>query len=323
MIVLTGAAGFIGSCVLSRLVTDGLGPETVIVDDFASSPAKKRNYAGKTFAEAIERSSFWRWVEGREREIQTIVHLGARTDTMEQDPKVFEELNVAYTKAMWSLAARHGIPLVYASSAAVYGGGELGFRDDEALTPRLRPLNEYGRSKQEVDAWVLAQPTRPPSWVGLRFFNVYGPNEAHKGPMASVVFHAYRQIGTDGAMRLFRSHRADCADGAQQRDFVYVSDVVDVVRFFMEHPASNGFYNVGTGHARTFNDLGAALFDALRREPLIAWIDTPESIRAAYQYFTEADVARLRAAGYAKPFTSLEEGVADYVDSYLRPDRVA
>ena len=170
---------------------------------------------------------------------------------------------------------------------------------------------------------MLAQPTRPPSWVGLRFFNVYGPNEAHKGPMASVVFHAYRQIGTDGAMRLFRSHRADCPDGAQRRDFVYARDVVDVVRFFMEHPAPSGFYNVGTGRARTFNDLGAALFGALRREPKITWIDTPESIRAAYQYFTEADTARLRVAGYAKPFTSLEDGVAEYVSRYLGVDRVA
>ena len=322
MIVLTGAAGFIGSCLLTRLVADGLGSETVIVDDF-SSPPKQRNYAGKSCADAVERTAFWHWVEGREREIRMIVHLGARTDTMERDPEIFEALNVAYTKAMWSLAARHQIPLIYASSAAVYGNGDLGFGDDERLTLRLSPLNAYGRSKHAVDTWVLAQPTQPPFWAGLRFFNVYGPNEAHKGRMASVVFHAYRQIQTDGVMRLFRSHRADYADGAQRRDFVYVRDVVDVVRFFMEGHARSGLYNVGTGRARTFNDLAAALFAALGREPKIAWIDTPESLRAAYQYFTEADVAKLRAAGYAKPFTSLEEGVADYVGRYLTTDRAA
>ena len=322
MIILTGAAGFLGSCLLSRLIDDGLGPETVIVDDFSSS-AKKRNYAGKSFAAAIERSTFWRWVEGRERDIRSIVHLGARTDTMECDPQIFEALNVAYTKAMWSLAARHEIPLVYASSAAVYGDGNLGFGDDEPLTLRLRPLNAYGRSKHAVDAWMLAQPTQPPFWAGLRFFNVYGPNEAHKGRMASVVFHAYRQIETDGIMRLFRSHRADCADGAQRRDFVYVRDAVDVVRFFMQGRATSGLYNVGTGRARTFNDLGAALFGSMGREPRIAWIDTPDSIRAAYQYFTQADITKLRAAGYAKPFTSLEEGVADYVARYLTTDRAA
>jgi ADP-L-glycero-D-manno-heptose 6-epimerase len=323
VIILTGAAGFIGSCLLSRLIDDGLGPDTVIVDDFSSSPSKALNYAGKAYATAVERSQFWRWVEGRERDIRVIVHLGARTDTMETDSRVFDELNVASTKAMWSLAARHQIPLVYASSAAVYGDGVLGFSDDERLTGRLRPLNAYGRSKHAIDAWVLAQSSRPPFWAGLRFFNVYGPNEAHKRRMASVVFHAYRQLETDGVVRLFRSHRADYADGAQRRDFVYVADAVDVVRFFMTGRAKSGLYNVGTGRARTFADLAAALFRALRREPSIAWIDMPESLRATYQYFTEAEVAKLRAAGYDRPFTSLEDGVADYAGRYLRTDRVA
>ena len=322
MIILTGAAGFIGSCVLSRLVADGLGPETVIVDDFVAAPSKKRNYAGKSCRDAVERSAFWSWVEGRERDIRMIVHLGARTDTMERDPRIFDELNVGYTKAMWSLATRHEIPLVYASSAAVYGAGDLGFSDDDGLTPQLRPLNAYGASKHVVDAWVLDQPARPPFWAGLRFFNVYGPNEAHKGRMASVVFHAYRQIEESGAMRLFRSHRADYADGDQRRDFVYVRDVVDVVRFFMDHRGASGVYNVGTGQARTFNDLATALFAAMPRAPRVTWIDTPEAIRAAYQYFTQADVAKLRSAGYVTPFTSLDEGVADYVDRYLRSDRV-
>jgi ADP-L-glycero-D-manno-heptose 6-epimerase len=321
VIVLTGAAGFIGSCLLARLGAEGLGPDLVVVDDF-SPPAKKRNHAGKTFAVAVDRGAFFSWVAGREREIRMILHLGARTDTTESDPRVFEELNVGYTRALWSLAARHGIPLLYASSAAVYGAGEQGFGDAHALTRHLRPLNAYGRSKHAIDAWVLTQTAQPPWWVGLRFFNVYGPNEAHKGAMASVVLHAYRQLVTDDAVRLFRSHRADCADGEQGRDFVSVHDVVDVVRFAMERRPPSGLYNVGTGRARTFNDLAAALFRATGRAPRVTWIDTPPAIRDAYQYFTEADVTKLRAAGYTRPFVALEDGVADYVTRYLSQDRV-
>jgi len=319
MILLTGAAGFIGSVLWARLAEDGLAADTVVVDDF-SPAAKKRNHAGKIAALMVARDALGDWLDRHGGGVRLIVHIGARTDTMEQDARVFDELNVRPTQALWTFAARRGVPFVFASSAAVYGGGEHGFSD--SLVDGLRPLNAYGRSKLDVDRWVLAQREAPPYWAGLRFFNVYGPNEAHKGAMASVAFHGHRQIAASGRMKLFRSHRPDVADGAQQRDFIYAYDVADVVRFFMNARPASGFYNVGTGRARTFNALAAALFSAVRRAPNVEWIDTPASIRDAYQYFTEADVTKLRAAGYARPFTELEDGVAEYVREYLEPDRV-
>jgi ADP-L-glycero-D-manno-heptose 6-epimerase len=213
------------------------------------------------------------------------------------------------------------LPLIYASSAATYGGGEHGFDDSHALVPKLRPLNPYGWSKQQFDLWALEQAAAPPFWAGLKFFNVYGPNEYHKGRMASVIYHAFHQIQQTGKLRLFRSHRDEYADGEQLRDFVYVKDLTAVVRFLLTQAAPSGLYNLGTGQARSFNDLGRAVFASLDREPVIEYIDTPADIRAAYQYFTEAKMAKLRRAGYGHDFTSLETGVTDYVREYLRLKR--
>ena len=249
--------------------------------------------------------------------MQFIFHLGARTDTTEFDKAVFDELNVRYSQQVWERCARYAIPLVYASSAATYGAGELGYADDEALVARLKPLNPYGESKNEFDGWAIRQERKPFYWAGLKFFNVYGPNEYHKGRMASVVFHAYQQIRDTGGMKLFRSHRPEYKDGEQLRDFVYVKDVCAVCIWLMEHRKNSGLYNLGSGTARTFLDLVRAVFDAMGRESRVSFIDTPEDIRDKYQYFTEARMQKLRGSGYDRAFTGLEEGVVDYVRNYL------
>ncbi|MCC7245354.1 MAG: NAD-dependent epimerase/dehydratase family protein, partial [Saprospiraceae bacterium] len=211
------------------------------------------------------------------------------------------------------------------SSAATYGLGETGYVDDHSLIPGLRPLNPYGQSKQDFDVWVLEQTTgakqaAPPHWAGFKFFNVYGPNEYHKGRMASVIMHTVRQIKATGGMKLFRSHRPDFSDGGQSRDFIYVKDVVDVLLFFMEKRPENGIYNLGTGKARSFLDLAVGTFNAMHLEPNISFIDTPADIRDTYQYFTEADMSKLRSAGYHEPFYGLEAGIEDYVQRYLLPE---
>ena len=233
---------------------------------------------------------------------------------------MLDKLNLDYSKAIFRAAAKHNIPLVYASSAATYGLGEKGYKDDDELAYQLKPLNPYGDSKNDFDKWVLEQESRPENWKGVKFFNVYGPNEFHKGRMASVIFHTYKQVKETGAMKLFRSHNPDYKDGEQLRDFVYVKDVVDVLWYFYQHRESNGLYNLGTGKARSFNDLAKATFKAMGLEPNISYIDTPEDIRDKYQYFTEADMDKLRDLGYYREFTSLEHGVADYVKKYLIPD---
>ena len=265
----------------------------------------------------MDRQEFPEWIGKHHRDIQMIVHLGARTDTTEFDWKVFLELNLDYSKALFNLCLEYGLPLIYASSAATYGMGEHGFRDEHALVPQLKPLNPYGRSKNEFDRWVLEQDRKPFFWAGLKFFNVYGPNEYHKGRMASVVYHAFRQIKETGAMRLFRSHHPDFGDGMQARDFIYVKDVVDVIIYLMENRPESGLYNLGTGEARTFLDLTSATFRAMGREASISFMDTPGDIRDKYQYFTEADMNKLRRTGYSLPFTPLEEGIDEYVRSYL------
>jgi ADP-L-glycero-D-manno-heptose 6-epimerase len=315
MYIVTGAAGFIGSCVAAAMIKDGMTP-LVIVDDF-DRPTKQANWEQLAFAQRVERDVFFEWVLGQEREIAAVVHLGARTDTTEKGTEIFDRLNVTYSQRMWELCTQYSIPLVYASSAATYGGGEHGFSDDHPLIAQLHPLNPYGESKHTFDKWVLAQETQPPHWAGLKFFNVYGPNEYHKGRMASVILHAYRQISAEGYLKLFRSHRPDFEDGAQLRDFVYVMDVVRVILFLLRHQPGSAIYNLGTGQARSFLDLGKAVFKALGREPVIEFVDTPADIRDTYQYFTEADMGKLLAAGYAGGFVSLEEGVEDYVQNYL------
>jgi ADP-L-glycero-D-manno-heptose 6-epimerase len=315
MIVITGAAGFIASCLVRRLNDDGFA-DLVLVDDF-TRPEKVRNYEGKRYRQLVDRRRLAEWLRQNDDQIQFVFHLGARTDTTEMNPAVFDDLNLHYSQEIWKICAELAIPLVYASSAATYGDGALGYRDDHELVGRLKPLNPYGESKNEFDKWALAQEEAPYFWAGLKFFNVYGPNEYHKGRMASVVFHAFRQISATGAMKLFRSHRPDYADGGQMRDFVYVRDVTEVCMFLMHHRRDSGLYNLGSGKARTFLDLANGTFAAMERTPDITFIDTPEDIRDKYQYFTEADMSKLRSIGYLRPFHTLEEGVGDYVRNYL------
>lgn len=321
MIIVTGAAGFIGSVLIGRLNHDGFN-HIVAVDDF-SKLEKAHNLEGKTLEAKVERNEFFNWIAGKEETVEFIFHIGARTDTTEFDKAIFDELNVSYSQQIWQLCVAHQIPLVYASSAATYGLGELGYNDDEYLLPRLQPLNPYGWSKQEFDVWALAQEKKPMFWAGLKFFNVYGPNEYHKGRMASVIFHAHKQIKATGEMKLFRSHNPEYADGEQIRDFIYVKDLVDVCIYLMETRKHSGIYNLGTGRARTFKDLARAVFHALSVSENISFVDTPADIRDKYQYYTQANMEKLRLAGYDKAFTSLEAGVLDYVTNYLETGKYA
>lgn len=315
MIIVTGAAGFIGSCLISGLLEKGY-TNIVAVDDF-SKAEKAGNLDGKQVYEKIERSKFLQWLDKNGHKVKFIFHIGARTDTTEFNMAIFDELNTGYSQKVWDLATLFQIPLVYASSAATYGLGELGYADNHEIVKNLQPLNPYGVSKNEFDKWVLDQDVTPPFWAGMKFFNVYGPNEYHKNRMASVIFHAYRQIKETGKVKLFRSHRPDFEDGKQLRDFVYVKDVVAVLLFMMEKQPEPGLYNLGTGKARSFVDLALATFRASEVEPEIGFIDTPADIRDKYQYFTEAEMSKLRNAGYKAEFTSLEDGVSDYVRNYL------
>lgn len=316
MIIVTGSAGFIGSCVAAALLESGYH-DLVLVDDF-SRKDKEPNWDKKQFREKVERESFFDWVVGKESQIEAFIHLGARTDTSGSDPAVFDHLNLNYTKQAWKLCSEYEIPLVYASSAATYGDGNLGFKDSHALVPHLKPLNLYGESKNNFDRWALEQEKTPPFWAGLKFFNVYGPNEYHKGRMASVIFHAFNQIKSTEKLKLFRSHNPEFRDGEQLRDFVYVKDVVKVIRFLLDKKPSSGLYNLGTGTARTFLDLGRSVFHALGLEPQIDFIDTPADIRDKYQYYTRADMQKLIEAGFSADFSRLEDGIQDYVDNYLR-----
>jgi ADP-L-glycero-D-manno-heptose 6-epimerase len=319
MIVVTGAAGFIGSNLVGRLNADRFN-DIVIVDDF-SIPEKTNNYTTKTFSEKVERREFFSWIKENHRFIQFVFHLGARTDTTEFNKSVFDELNFGFSQEVWKLCVEFGLPLVYASSAATYGAGEFGYNDDHQIIEKLKPLNPYGESKNEFDKWALKQERKPYFWAGLKFFNVYGPNEYHKGRMASVVFHSFNQVKASGKIKLFRSHNSEYKDGCQLRDFVYVKDVADVMMFFMRLRKNSGIYNLGTGQARTFIDLAKSSFTAMNLPENIEFIDTPIDIRDKYQYFTEANMAKLRSIGYNKAFTSLEAGVKDYITNFLIPDK--
>ncbi len=320
VILLTGAAGFIGSYLLGYL--NKLGYKNVIIVDDFSDEDKWFNFDSKEFIAKVEREELFDWLKREEPGIDFVFHLGARTDTTEFDYTIHEKLNVEYSKNIWNYCTDRNIPLVYASSAATYGSGELGYKDDHELVKKLQPLNPYGVSKNEFDKWALRHSegltvTQPPFWAGLKFFNVYGPNEYHKGRMASVIFHSFNQIKSTGKVKLFRSHRPDFKDGQQLRDFIYVEDVAKVCYWLMEHTITSGLYNLGTGKARTFEDLVKATFAGIGKEPAIEYIDIPEDIRDKYQYFTEADMSKLRNAGYRDSFCTLEEGVGDYVKNFL------
>ena len=317
MIVVTGAYGFIASCLVQRLNEHG-HRDIVVVDDFYKDK-KGPNLAGKGVRDWIHREIFPPWFSKNAKYIDFILHLGARTDTTSKDKKVFDELNLQYSKDIWKTCARVGVPLVYASSAATYGDGTHGYRDDHATLSLLKPMNLYAQSKHDFDLWVIGQKTAPPRWQGLKFFNVYGPNEYHKGRMASVIWHGYKQITETGTLKLFQSHKEDIKDGEQKRDFIYVKDIADICLHFMEHECPNGIYNAGTGYARTFLDLGRALFASLELPEAIEFIPTPENIRDTYQYFTQAEMEKLRGAGYHKEFTPLENGVKEYVREFLVP----
>lgn len=322
MIVVTGAAGFISSCLVGEL--NRLGHNDIaVVDDF-SKTEKNENLNGKTLVAKVPRTDFFTWAQNFKTEIDFVFHLGARTDTTEFDKSIFDELNEAYSQKMWEFCTTNKIPLVYASSAATYGLGEFGYQDNHEIISKLKPLNPYGDSKNNFDIWALDQASKgnqPPFWAGLKFFNVYGPNEYHKGRMASVIFHAFHQINKTGAMKLFASHHPDYKNGEQLRDFVYVKDVVSVCVYMMTNQPASGLYNLGTGTARSFNALALATFKALNKPENISYIDTPLDIRDKYQYFTEADMTKLKASGYNKPFMSLEEGVQDYVKNYLSVEK--
>ncbi|QKZ15305.1 ADP-glyceromanno-heptose 6-epimerase [Spirosoma sp. KUDC1026] len=318
MIIVTGAAGFIGSCLINQLNAENFN-FIVAVDDF-SDPRKQANLVDKRIQEYVDREGFFGWLDQNYQEVEFIFHIGARTDTTEFNWDILEHLNLEYSKQIWNRCIDYQIPLVYASSAATYGLGEHGYDDNESIIPQLQPLNPYGDSKNRFDIWVLEQERQPFFWAGLKFFNVYGPNEYHKDRMASVIFHTYQQILKTGKMNLFRSHNPEFADGEQMRDFVYVKDVLSVCSFLMHHRRNSGIYNLGSGKARTFYDLAANTFRALDLEPNIGFIDTPVDIRDKYQYFTQANMAKLRSIGYDKPFCSLEEGIHDYVVNYLKKD---
>jgi len=318
MIIITGAAGFIGSNLLQKLNEEGF-TDLVLVDDF-SRKEKERNYLGKKYTELVNREDFIPWLRENQRFAEFVFHLGARTDTTEFDKKVFDKLNLNYSKAVWNTCAEFGIPLVYASSAATYGAGEQGYSDSHETIPLLKPLNPYGESKNDFDNWVLKQEKTPSFWAGLKFFNVYGPDENHKGRMASVVYHAFKQIRETGKMKMFRSHNPDYRDGEQLRDFIYVKDVVEIMYFFLHNRKKSGIYNTGTGKAETFLELVNQTFMAMGISPVIEFVDTPADIRDKYQYFTQAEMKKLRDAGFQSSIRSLAQGVPDYITNYLMVD---
>lgn len=315
MIVVTGAEGFIGSCLVRKLNDSGY-KDIVLVDDF-SEGARALNLKHCQYKIKINRADLNTWLLSNANQVQCVFHIGARTDTTEKDEAIFKELNLDYSIALWNICTQNGIPFIYASSAATYGNGAFGYDDNQQELDKLQPMNPYGRSKNDFDKWAIAQDTQPFFWAGLKFFNVYGPNEYHKGRMASVIFHAFHQIKESGRVKLFKSHRPDYKDGEQQRDFIYVKDLVDVCVWLMENKPQSGIYNLGTGKARSWNELVSAIFAAMNLPVQIDYIDIPEDIRETYQYFTQANMDKLRAIGYNKPFTSIEDAVKDYVQQYL------
>lgn len=320
MIIVTGAAGFIGSNLISKLNNENYN-DIVITDDF-SKTEKHKNFKGKKYSEEVHRNDLFDFIKKNQKFIQFIFHIGARTDTAEFDKSVLDKLNLNYTKEVWKLCVKFGIPLVYASSAATYGAGENGYSDSHEIIEKLKPLNPYGESKNDFDKWALSQKKKPYFWAGIKFFNVYGANEYHKNRMASVIFHAYNQIKKTGGMKLFRSHNPNYKNGEQLRDFVYVKDVTDILFFLMKYRKNSGIYNLGTGTARTFKDLVKAVFKAMNINENISFIDTPKDIRDKYQYYTQAEMKKLHNIYNDFIFTDLETGIFDYVNNYLSGSKI-
>ncbi len=322
MILVTGGAGMIGSLFAWHM--NQLGRDDLILVDRIDHPEQWQNLCHRRYADYLDRDELFAFLDSDPApRIEAVVHMGAISATTERDFNLLVQTNLRYSQHLWIWCARHGVPYVYASSAATYGGGEHGYVDAHAIDA-LRPLNGYGYSKQFFDQWALRQaaagaPT-PPRWHGLKFFNVYGPNEYHKERMASVAYHTFQQTRASGRMKLFRSHRPDYADGMQMRDFIYVKDAAAVMAFFLGTRTESGLYNVGTGKARAFLDLARATQTGMGLEPAIEFIDMPADLQGKYQYFTQADMTKLRAAGYDRPFTELEDGVRDYVQNYLMRD---
>jgi ADP-L-glycero-D-manno-heptose 6-epimerase len=321
MIIVTGGAGFIGSNLVAAL--DERGRHDIVVCDRLGHGDKWRNLGKRELSDFLLPEALDGFLAEHAGEIEAIFHMGAISATTETDADLIIATNFTLTMRLWDFCARHQVPFLYASSAATYGGGEAGFDDDGSIDAlaTLRPLNAYGWSKHLVDRRIARLVEEcapcPPRWVGLKFFNVYGPNEGHKGDMMSLVAKLVPAIQRGDGARLFRSHNPNYPDGGQMRDFVYVRDCVDAMLWLLDHDEVSGLFNLGTGAARSFADLAAATFRALGREPAIEFVDTPPAIRDKYQYFTQASMDRLRQAGYDRPFTSLEDGVADYVQNYL------
>jgi ADP-L-glycero-D-manno-heptose 6-epimerase len=316
MIVVTGASGFIGSALIHQL--NAKGYSSIIAVDKFDSEIKNRNTHSLSIVSKIDRDVFPDWFLKNGTVVDFVFHLGARTDTSERDEDLLRRLNTEYTKKLWHLCVKFSKPFVYASSAATYGDGKNGFNDHEPSIASLCPLNPYGRSKHLFDSWCLNEIEKPPFWAGLKFFNVYGPNEYHKGRMASVVFHAYHQLQQTKSIKLFKSHIPQYGDGGQKRDFIYVKDVLKILEFLMLTQRHSGIYNIGTAVPSTFVELAKSIFQASGEPENIAFIDMPEDIRTSYQYYTCASIEKLRSIGYTDNLYSIQEGVADYVKTYLK-----
>jgi ADP-L-glycero-D-manno-heptose 6-epimerase len=325
MIIITGGAGMIGS-IMAWHLNNKLGRQDLVIVDRITHENQWQNLVHRHYAEYLDKDQLFEFLEDNDG-ITAVIHMGAISATTERDFNKLVADNMHYSQDLWSWCTEYEVPFFYASSAATYGGGEQGY--DDASIENLRPLNGYGYSKHFFDQWVLQQVAQkqatPPAWAGFKFFNVYGPNEYHKERMASVAYHTFNQFSETGTMRLFKGTKAGVEDGMQLRDFVYVKDVADVMGFFLEaalknKPVANAIYNIGTGQARSFKDLATSVMTSMSREPNITYIDMPQDLQGKYQYFTQAEMKKLRDAGYKKPFTTLEEGVKDYVQNYLLQD---
>ena len=314
MIIVTGAAGFIGSQLIKKLNSENFN--AIIAVDKFNDPVKIAHLEGLRIQEKIDRDEFFDWIRVKNRQVEFIFHIGARTDTAEFDRSLLWKLNTDYSKKIWTSCIDYQVPLIYASSAATYGDGSLGFEDNVNNLETLRPLNMYGYSKQLFDLWTKRNGAFD-KIVGLKYFNVFGPNEYHKGDMRSVVHKAFEQARDSGKVKLFKSHNPGYKDGEQLRDFIYIKDAVDMSLFFLDKTNINGLFNIGSGKARSWNDLVAALFKALNKPVKIEYVDMPEHLRDKYQYFTEANMKKIKKADYTSPISSLEEGVTDYIKNYL------